>query len=90
MTTRLTNHIAAEIRAEMARQRVTQIQMAAALGMSQPVLSRLLSGRALTVDFVVDAARVLGVPIHQLIGDPDQEEFGITPVITESSMLESA
>ena len=86
MPTQLTNHIAAEIRAEMARQRITQIQMAAALGMSQPVLSRLLNGRALTVDFIVDAAGVLDVPVTQLIGDPDQD-FRFTPVIGESSML---
>lgn len=85
MPTQLTNHIAAEVRAEMARQRVTQIEMAAWLGMSQSVLSRLLNGRTLTVDFVVECARVLDVPISKLTGDVD--EFAITPVIAESSML---
>ena len=85
MPTQLTNHIAAEIRAEMARQRVTQTEMGAWLGISQSVLSRNLNGRSLSIDFVVECARVLDVPISKLTGDVD--EFVITPVIAESSML---
>lgn len=87
MSTQLTNHIAAEIRAEMARQRITQTQMAAALGMSQPALSRNLNGRALTVDFIVKVSRVLHVPMTQLIGDPDERVSDYSCNRNESSML---
>ena len=86
----LTDHVAAEIRAEMARQRVTQVQVAAALRMSQPVVSRMLKGsRPLTLDFIEDVARVLNVPISQLVGDPDVD-FRITPVIGDYAMLGAA
>jgi transcriptional regulator with XRE-family HTH domain len=86
----LTSHTAAEIRAEMARQRITQVQVAAALGMSQPVVSRMLRGdRPLTLDFIQDVAAVLDVPIGQLLNHLD-DDLRITPVIRESSMLLSA
>lgn len=90
MPTTLTDHVAGNLRAEVARRKFTQVQLASALGMSQPVVSRLLSGeRPLTLDFVAAVARVLDVPISQLIGDPD-EDYRISPVIREYAMLGTA
>lgn len=62
--------VADEVRGGMARARVTQTQLAAALGLSQPAISRRLQGK---VDFTVselrDVAAMLGVPISQLLDE---------------------
>lgn len=59
---------AAEIRAEMARQRLTQGQLAERCKRSQPWLSRRLAGeRALTLDDLDVIAVALGVPAVRLL-----------------------
>lgn len=79
------DHIAAEIRAEIARQRLTQTELAARMGISQAAFSRNLNGRVpLTVDFVQEVAGVLGVPISRFLNYPDS---GLTGISHESAML---
>lgn len=59
--------VAAEVRAEMARQKVTGSSVAQAIGMSQPSLSRRLSGaKALTVEELEQVGAVLGLTIEDL------------------------
>jgi len=60
--------VAAEVRAAMARNRVSQEAVARALGVSQTAVSRRLSG---VVPFDINelecVAQFLGVPIQQLV-----------------------
>jgi transcriptional regulator with XRE-family HTH domain len=60
--------IAASVRAEMARRRMSQKDLAELLGMTQPALSRRLTGE---VPFAVDDlplfAEALGVPVSVLM-----------------------
>lgn len=59
--------VAAEVRAEMARQRRGQVEVATELGWSQAFLSRRLTGGvAFSTDEIEHVARVLGVPLSQL------------------------
>jgi transcriptional regulator with XRE-family HTH domain len=59
---------AANIRAEMARNGLTQRDLAALLGLSQPTVSARLRGRTdFTVSEVRAIARWLGVPVAVLI-----------------------
>lgn len=52
----------------MARQRLTQSDLAKALGWTQVALSRRLTGAvALSTDEIEHIAEVLGVPIEQLV-----------------------
>lgn len=60
--------IAAEVRAEMARKRVTGTTLAEATGMSQPTLSRRLSGAiAFDIDELHEVAGVLGLTVTELL-----------------------
>jgi transcriptional regulator with XRE-family HTH domain len=65
--------VAANIRAESARRRVRQSDLAEAVGLSQATISRKLSGQVpLTIDEVYAVAEVLHVPVHVLVpDDPD-------------------
>jgi len=68
MASTYNDRVAAEVRAEMGRQKLSQMGLAAALGASQAWLSRRLNG---TVAFATDelerVAEVLGVPLGQLV-----------------------
>lgn len=67
--------MAAEVRAEMARQRVSQSELAERLGRNQPWVSVRLTGQVpFVVDDLNDVCRALGVSIVTLFGrvtDPD-------------------
>jgi len=68
MATRFNEIVSMEIRAEMARQRRTQGDLAPALGLAQVSLSKRLTGVvAWSTDEIECAARELGVPIEQLV-----------------------
>lgn len=60
--------MAANVRAEMARQRISQVKLAETLCVSQPAISRRLSGRvALNVEELARIADILGVPVAELV-----------------------
>jgi transcriptional regulator with XRE-family HTH domain len=66
-----TEIVIAEVRAEMARQRRGQVELATALGWSQAALSRRLTGSvAFSTDELAQVAGFLGVPISQLVTPP--------------------
>lgn len=64
----LAEAIGCGVRAEMARKRLTQRQLAAALGMSQPQVTKRLAG---TIEFrpseLEKTAELLGIPITRLL-----------------------
>lgn len=63
-----TTAIVAEVRAEMARQRRTQVALARHLGLSHVQLGKRLQGRMdFRVSELVEIADWLGVPVTQLI-----------------------
>jgi transcriptional regulator with XRE-family HTH domain len=63
-----TYHVATEIRAAMARKRVTQTALAALIGMPVYSLARRLSNQApLTVDELAAIAAALDVPVADLL-----------------------
>lgn len=65
MQAKLQATIAAEVRAEMARQNRTQRELGAAVGLDQAAVSRCLSGeRAFRAHELVLAARFLGKPVE--------------------------
>lgn len=66
MTESLTHRVAGEVRAEMARQRMTQREVAEFLGKSQPQISARLRGEIAfdTVELEI-LARRFGVPVTQ-------------------------
>ena len=65
---RLSRAVSAEIRAELARQRVTVVELAARIGRSQNYLSkRLRDESALTIDDVEAICRALSVPYGALL-----------------------
>jgi transcriptional regulator with XRE-family HTH domain len=60
--------VAAEVRAEMARQRRSQDDIASELGWSQPFMSRRLRGEiAFSTNELERLAVALGVPLSQLV-----------------------
>lgn len=62
--------VAANIRAEMARQRLTQNAVAVEVGMSPAAISQRLSGKtAISVDDLVRLARALNVTAEALLKD---------------------
>ena len=62
--------VAASVRAEVARRKVTQQQLADLLGMHQMSVSRRLNGHTeFTVSELATVAEFLGVPVASLIGD---------------------
>ena len=59
---------AAEVRAEMARQRLSQTDLATTLNWTQVFLSRRLTGTvAFSTDEIERVASALGVPLGQLV-----------------------
>jgi transcriptional regulator with XRE-family HTH domain len=67
----LSESAAAEVRAEMARQRRSGKQLATQLGWSQMYLSRRLSGRApFNLDDLAAIAAALGVPVSSFFPGP--------------------
>lgn len=68
MGTALRGLIAAEVRAEMARQRKTGVELAALLDVSQQAASRRLAGAVpFSMDEIVVVAQWLGVEVVTLI-----------------------
>lgn len=71
MTHSLPDHVAREVRAEMARQRMTQRRLAAHLGLSQPQVMKRLNG---AIEFrpseLERAAELFGVPVTQFLPTP--------------------
>lgn len=64
--------VAASVRAEMARRDVTQARLAEALGMTQPAISRRVSGQLpFDVDELHRIARFLDIPVSALIPKED-------------------
>ena len=62
-------HVSAEIRAEMARQRIGQSELASRLDWTRNKLSRRLSDQTRwSVDEVDEVAQALGVPLPVLVG----------------------
>ncbi len=60
--------IGANVRVAMARVGMTQTDLAAVLGISQPAVSARLRGVvAFNVDEIIDVAAHLGVPVDQLL-----------------------
>lgn len=65
LTTGLTHRVAAEIRAELARQQMTQRELARRIGIDQAIVSKRLNGgsaRSWTLDELDSIAVALGVP----------------------------
>ena len=74
MTSHPDDLVAAEIRAELARQRVSHAALAGQLGVSRPYLSRRLSGETpLSVADVARIAELLGVPVSQFTAAIDEQ-----------------
>jgi transcriptional regulator with XRE-family HTH domain len=65
--------VAAEIRAELGRQRISQADLARRLGVSRPWVSRRLNGdTALTIGDIATIADNLGVPVTHFVGPVDE------------------
>lgn len=70
MTQTLSERVAATVRAESGRRRVSQMQIAEALGLSQAAISRRLSGdTSFELDELPRVAALLDVSITHLIED---------------------
>lgn len=64
----LSHHVAAEIRAEMARQRMSLAELAGRIGLSESTLRRRLDGRTpFGLDEFARTAAALNVPVEQLM-----------------------
>jgi transcriptional regulator with XRE-family HTH domain len=64
----VTTTINANLRAEMARRSITQVRLAAMTGISQPALSRRLTGEAeWTLTEIISVAEALGCPLTSLL-----------------------
>lgn len=62
------NRVAAEVRAEMARKRFSQVRLSKETGIPESTLKRRLSGQyPFDVEELVDIARALGVSPHSFI-----------------------
>ncbi len=73
LTTGLTHRVAAEIRAELARQQMSQREFARKLGIDPALVSKRLAvapGRSWTVDELDRIAIVLGVPVDRFLTGP--------------------
>lgn len=69
MSAPLNTFVVEEIRAGLARRRVTQDQLAAAIGISQATMSRRLAGtQPFTVPELERVAAFLDVPLGSLVG----------------------
>jgi transcriptional regulator with XRE-family HTH domain len=72
-----TTYATAEIRAEMARQRIYNKDLAAKIGVTAPTMSRYLSGRIpLTLDDLERIAEALGVSLWRFIPAADLAATG--------------
>jgi transcriptional regulator with XRE-family HTH domain len=70
MLTDINARIAAEVRAEVARQQLTQQQLGERMGRPQHWISRRLTGDVpFTADELVTFAAALGVPVSRFLGD---------------------
>lgn len=68
MATTHAERVAAEVRAEMGRHRVTQAQLGQALGLHQMSISRRLAGEVpFDVTELYEVAAFLGCPVSRLI-----------------------
>jgi transcriptional regulator with XRE-family HTH domain len=66
--------VAAEIRAELGRQRISQADLARRLGVSRPWVSRRLNGdTALTIGDIATIADNLGVPVTHFVAPVDEQ-----------------
>lgn len=64
----LTEHVANGVRAELARRRLRQKDLARALGISDATMTRRLAGdQPFTIPELEIAARFLGVPLSSLV-----------------------
>jgi transcriptional regulator with XRE-family HTH domain len=71
MPTGLGQSIAAEVRAELARQQITQAELAARLETDQAIISRKLTGRSIfTTRDLERWAAALGVPVTNFLPEP--------------------
>jgi transcriptional regulator with XRE-family HTH domain len=71
LTNGLTQRVSAEIRAELARQQMSQRRLAELLGMDPALVSKRLNGgiaRSFTLAEVDEIASALGVPVSRLFG----------------------
>jgi transcriptional regulator with XRE-family HTH domain len=67
----LTLRVAAEVRAEVARQRLTHKRLAELLGLSQPQITKRLNGViAMNTTELDRIAEALGVPVERLLSAP--------------------
>jgi transcriptional regulator with XRE-family HTH domain len=69
MSSNLTSYVAGEVRAGLARNRRTQLELALVLGVSQATIARRLAGSIpFDVAEIETVARFLGVPVESLLG----------------------
>ena len=67
----LTHRVAAEVRAEVARQNVTQDYLAQILGVAQPNVSRRLTGKQpFDTDELDKLAAAFGIPVDRFLTFP--------------------
>lgn len=72
MTQRLSDFIATEVRAEMARQKLSGRWLATKLGLSQPQMADRLNGQIeIRPNELQLIAQILGVPITNFVRDDD-------------------
>lgn len=70
MAVKLSEKISSEVRAELARRRLSQAEVATAMGRSQAYLSRRLSGdTAFDADDLEQLADILDVPVTAFFAD---------------------
>lgn len=83
--------VAAEVRAWMGRRRATQADLAAALGKSQPYVSRRLSGEVpFDTDDLYALADLLDAEVTDFLARPKSEWFTADDVRSMSSQSELA
>ena len=71
----VTERVSANVRAEIARKRLTQTEMAKALGMTQQMLSRRVNGYVeFSVNELVALATLLGTTTEHLLRDETELE----------------
>lgn len=62
------DRVAANVRAEMARNKISQVKLAETLSVSQAAISRRLSGRvAFDIDELVRIAEAFNIPLAELV-----------------------
>jgi transcriptional regulator with XRE-family HTH domain len=72
------DHAAANVRAERARRRWSQGELADRLGWSQSKVSAVeIGARRMTLDQAVELCRVLGVPLARLLQDAEPDDLRV-------------